>query len=173
MDRVLHALNKAALYVGGLSILCITLLGGADILSTFIFDQPIHAVYEATQTLMVMSVFLGLGMVHLNRSYICVDLGFDAMPRLGKRFSELVSLLLMLLFFGALAWRGWSQALSSWRIGEYSTGIIAFPIYPARFALAIGSTIAVACCIVDLLKGGRFRKPQDLAAREKGELSAS
>lgn len=173
MDRLFYGLNKVALWIAGLSILSITLLGAADILSTLLLGQPIHSVYEGTQTLMVMSVFLGLGMVHLHRAYISVDLGYDALPALGKRISELLTLLLMLCFFGALAWRAWAQAISSWRIGEYAAGIVAFPIYPARFALAIGATLAIACCVADLLKSGRFRRPQGLAKREHGDLSAS
>jgi TRAP-type C4-dicarboxylate transport system permease small subunit len=173
MDRLLHAVNTTALWIGGVSILGITLLGSADVLSTLLLGQPVHAVYEGTQTLMVMAVFLGLGMVHLHRSYVSVDLGYDRLPSAGKRISELATLLLMLFFFGALAWRGWAQALDSWRIGEYSAGIIAFPIYPARFALAIGSTLAIVCCLTDLVQGARFRRPRDLPARKEGELSAS
>ena len=172
MDRLFYALNKVALWVAGLSILGITLLGAVDILSTLLLGQPIHSVYEGTQTLMVMSVFLGLGMVHLNRSYISIDLGYDALPALGKRISELLTLILMLCFFGALAWRAWAQAFSSWQIGEYAAGIVAFPIYPARFPLAIGATLAIACSVADLLKRGRFRRPQNPAKREVDSLSS-
>lgn len=158
IERYLNLINRAALAIGGLGILGMTLLGGLDIVSTLLFSRPIHAVYEATQTLMVITVFLGLGAVHLNRSYICVDIGYDALGPAGKRLSEALSLILMLVFFSALAWRGWHVALQSWRVGEYSSGIVPFPIYPAKFALAIGCTLAVLCCLFDLARGARFRR---------------
>jgi TRAP-type C4-dicarboxylate transport system permease small subunit len=171
ISAILHRVNQAALALGGLSVLAMTLLGGADILSTFIFNKPVHSTYEATETLMVIIVFLGLGFVHLNRAHICVDVGYDQMNGFFKRISEIVTLALMLLFFTALAWRGWQQAFYSFRIGEYSAGLVAYPIYPARFALAIGATLAVLCCIGDLIAGGRFRRPQPIAERARREMS--
>lgn len=173
IDKLIRAINGVALVMGGMAILAMTLLGGADIIATFILGKPLNAVFEATQTFMVIAVFLGLGAVHIHRSHICVDVGYDMLPKAGKRISELITLLLMLAFFSALASRAWTNALQSWKVGEYSSGIIAFPIYPAKFALAVGCTIAVLCCVVDLLRGGRFRKPTSLEAREHGDLAAS
>ncbi len=158
IDKILYRLNLAGLFIAGLAILVITLLGGADIISSAIFGRPIPAVFEATQTLMVIATFLGLGMVHLRGSHISADIGYDAMPETGKRISEAVTLIMMLAFFGALSWRGWEAAMKSWHIGEYSPGIIQFPVYPARFALAIGCSLALLCCVSDLLRGGRFRR---------------
>jgi TRAP-type C4-dicarboxylate transport system permease small subunit len=155
-------LNRALLFVGGLAILGMTLLGGLDIITTFLVNRPVPGVFEATQTLMVLAVFLGLGMVHINRAYISVDIGYEAMPKAGQRMSEALTLLLMLAFFGALAWRGWGNALNSWRVGEYTSGIVQFPIYPAKFALAAGCTLAALCCVVDIVGGARFRKPHSL-----------
>jgi TRAP-type C4-dicarboxylate transport system permease small subunit len=162
LRRLLHRTSQAALLVGGLAILAITLLGGFDILFTALLGRPIHGVFEATQTLMVITVFLGLAAIHINRSYIGVEVGYDLMPRWGKRASEALTLILMLGFFGTLAWRGWGNAVHSWRIGEYTSGIVQFPIYPAKFAIAIGCTLAVICCLVDLARGARFRKGDDL-----------
>lgn len=156
IDRALDILNNAALWVGGLAILAITLLGGLDIISTFAFGQPIHTTYEATQTLMVLAVFLGLGMVYQNRGHISADIGYRALPPIGRRAADFLTLLLITGYFGALAWRGWQGAIRSWSIGEYSAGLVAFPVYPAKIALAVGATIAVMCCLADLLRGRRY-----------------
>jgi len=166
--RLLYRINMAALFVAGLSILAISLLGGVDILSTLIFSRPIHATYEATQTLMVIAVFLGLGMVHLHRSYISVDLGYDLMGRRAQRVSDIVTLLMMIVFYATLSWRGWQSAVHSWEIGEYSSGIVPFPVYPARFALAFGCTLALVCAAADLMRGGRFRD-RFVTDEERGE----
>lgn len=170
--RLLNRISRAALLVGGLSILGITLIGGFDIIATQVLGRPIAGVFEVTQTLMVIAVFLGLGAIHLDRSYISVEVGYDALPRLGKRLSEALTLLLMLGFFGVLAWRGWSNALQSWRVGEYTSGIVQFPIYPAKIAIAIGCTVAVACCLLDLATGARFRKTSHLPDEDRS-MSAS
>lgn len=171
MKSRFYQLNQLAAWFAGLSILGMTLLGGADMFSTLLFHKPVHAVFEATQTLMVMVVFLGLGLVHLNRAHICVDVGYDLMPRPMKRISDLLSLLFLGVFFGALAWRGWQAAVHSYAIGEYSPGIIAFPLYPAKFALAIGATLGVACVVHDLLLGGVFRQKKAHKDLDLAEMS--
>jgi TRAP-type C4-dicarboxylate transport system permease small subunit len=156
IDRILHLLNTAALWIGGVAILAMTLLGGFDILSTLVLGQPIHTTHEATQTLMVLAVFMGLGMVHQNRSHISVDLGYHILPRIGKRLADLLILMLIAGFFGLLAWRGWQAAIRSWNIGEFTSGLVRFPVWPARFALATGASLAVLCCVLDLLRLRRY-----------------
>ena len=171
--KMFYRFNRITLFIGGLAILAITLLGGFDIIMTAIIGRPLHGVFEATQTLMVIAVFLGLGMIHLDRAYINVEVGYELLPPRGKRLSEALTLLLMLGFFSALAWRGWSNAIHSWRVGEYTPGVVQFPVYPAKFALAVGATLAVICCLIDLFSGAHFNKSDNLEKRGEKELSAS
>lgn len=149
----LSAINTAALWIAAACIFGMTMLGGLDVLSTAFLGEPIHTVVEATEAMMVMIVFLGLGMVHQNRLHIAADLLPGLLPPLGRRILHYVALVLMLAFFAMLAWRGWLSAQRSWRIGEYAAGLVAFPIYPARIALAAGATLAALNCLSELIFG--------------------
>ena len=164
VEAFLHRVNKAGLVLSGLAILMMTVLGGLDVLSNALFGLPIAGTYEATETLMVFTVFLGLGYLHQDRAYVAVDIFYWRMPARGRWLVDVLTLVLMTLYFSAIAWKGWSKALESWRIGEYSAGLVQFPIYPARFSLAIGVTTAVICCVLNLIQGGRFRNEQPTAA---------
>lgn len=161
IDSVLKKLNVALLFIGGLAILGIVLLNAADVISTLVLRQPVHSVYEGTQTLMVIAVFLGLAAVHQNRAYIAVDVAYVKAPKWFRNFVDVLTIACMIAFFGIMAWRSWVAAINSTRIGEYSVGIVLFPIYPAKILLAVGVTLALLCCLADLLNGGKFRRGHD------------
>ncbi len=161
IDLFLHRLNMALLFVSGLAILGIVVLGAADVISTIVLRQPVHSVYEGTQTLMVIAVFLGLGAVHQNRAYIAVDVIYTRTPKWFQGAVDVLTLICMIVFFGVMAWRSWVAAISSTRLGEYSVGIVLFPVYPAKIALAAGVTLALLCCLADLVLLGRFRRGHD------------
>lgn len=161
LDSIINKLNIALLFIGGLAILGMVVLNAADVISTLVLRDPVHSVYEGTQTLMVVAVFLGLAAVHQNRAYIAVDVIYVKMPKWFQNFVDVLTLLCMLIFFGIMAWRSWVAAINSTRIGEYSVGIVLFPIYPAKILLALGVTLAFLCCIADLLNGGKFRRGHD------------
>lgn len=163
MTSLLALLNKVALWLSGLAILAMTIIGGLDVIGYAVFGHPIPGAYESTETLMVVVVFLAFGLLHQNRAYISVDLLYRRVGARGQRALDIFTLLLITLFFVVVAWQGWLLAWRSWEIGEYSVGLVGFPIYPSKFALAIGASLAVLACLVDLARGGAFKKPADAA----------
>lgn len=157
-NRLLRQINKITLWTAGFAILAMTLLGGLDVIGTVLLGYPIAGTYEATETLLVLSVFLALGFVHQERAHIAVDLFYWRMGTRSRWAIDVLTLVAMAYYFAVIAWEGWIKALESWQTGEYSVGLVQFPIYPARFALVVGASLAVLNCLVDLLEGGRFRR---------------
>lgn len=160
MVRVLGALNGGALVLASASVLLMTLLGGLDVLGTALLKRPIPTTYEATETLMVLVVFLSLAHLQRTRSHIAVDVVFTRMPPSLKRVIRAASHALAFGFFGLVAWKGWELAWQSLAVGEYAAGLVAFPLYPSKFALAIGATLAAVQALYDLVIESR-----DTAAR--------
>lgn len=154
---LLTVLNRAALAVCALAILSMTLLGGLDVLSTALFNQPIPGTYEITEMLMVVTVFLALGHLHQERANIAVDILYERFGFQTQRMADYLALILTGTMAGLMAWRAWDLALRSWQIGEKSVGLIQFPVYPSKFAFAIGCTLLTVCCLADLFKGRDLR----------------
>ena len=127
------------------------LIGAADIIGTKLLDQPLPGAAELTEALMVLGVFLALAHTQARRQHINVDL---VTTRLGPRTRHALDLLALLLTLGVLvliAWCGWVLALTSLRIREYASGIIQFPVYPSKLALAVGATLMVLQALVDVV----------------------
>ncbi|WP_378759052.1 TRAP transporter small permease [Microbaculum marinum] len=157
VQRALEWLSTVCAWVAGLAILCIAILGGLDVLSTVFLGRPVDSTVEGTEALMVFSAFMALGILHQRRSYISVDLFYLMFPRAGRKALDVLALVLTGIFFGLIAWRGWIAAFESLAFREFSNGIVAIPLYPSKFALAIGMTVGTLWCILDLARGGRFR----------------
>lgn len=157
LRSILDLLNSAALAICALAILSMTLLGGFDVISTALLGRPIPGVYEMTETLMVVTVFLALGYLHRERAYISVDVLYQQFGFRTQRLADYLSLLLIVVMFGLVSWRAWDMALRSWRIGEYSVGLVQFPIYPSKFAFAIGCSLLVVSCLADIGRGRDLR----------------
>ena len=148
----LRHLNQAALAAAGASILVMTLIGGIDVLTSALLGKPIPTVYEATETLMVMVVFLSLGHLQIENGHIAVDFVQRRLPLIGRRIVAMASQLTALTFYSLLTWQAWLMATESWRIREYSVGLIQFPIYPSKFAVVVGAALAVLCSVAQLVR---------------------
>jgi TRAP-type C4-dicarboxylate transport system permease small subunit len=133
------------------------LLGGLDVLSTVAIGTPLAATVEGTEVLMVIGAFMGLGVLHKRRAYIAVDLLREHSGRGLRLALDWLTLLLMGGYFGLIAWCGWKDAFQSLAVREFSNGLVQIPLYPSKFALATGMSIAVLWCVVEMLKGGLFR----------------
>ena len=151
IHSIMQRSNRVTLWTGGLAIFLMTMLGALDVIFMALFGQPIHSTVEMTETLMVAVVYLGLGTVHEKRQHIATDLIYERFPRKVKDFAQVFILLMMTLTFALLTWNGWLAFIKSFRVKEYSVGIVQFPIYPTRFLLAMGVTIALIWCLVDLV----------------------
>ncbi len=148
--RLLKRLNAAALAIAGMSILVMTVLGGADVIATALMGKPIPAVFESTAALMVMVVFLCLGHLQLTGENIAIDMLPRRLGPRSKRVQGSLSQAIALAFFATLAWQAWEMAADSWSIHEYSMGLVPFPVYPGKFAVVAGAVLTTLCCAARL-----------------------
>ena len=148
-------LNRIGAAIATVSVLLMTLYGGLDVLSDLIFDQPLPGMYEATEMLMALVVFLAFASLQSRRGNINVDIFFRLAKISTQRRLIPLSGFVGLLFFGFMAWQAWIMAWHSFSIREYSQGMVAWPVYPAKFAFAIGVTMMVAQLLKDLVADTR------------------
>jgi TRAP-type transport system small permease protein len=162
MARLVARLGALSMGLAGASLLLMTLLGALDIIGTKFFSRPIPGAYEATEALLVLTVFLALAHAQAAGQHIAVDLVVERLRGVPRRVVQVLALALTLGVFAVIAWRGWVLGLSSLAIREYASGIIPFPVYPAKLALAVGATLMVLQTLLDLV--GTARGERDIVA---------
>lgn len=147
LDRV----NEIGAVISGIALLLMMVMGAMDVFLGKVFNTPIPGTFEATEALMVVSAFLAIAYNQQVRGHIKVELFTSRMsPRLQLKF-EAFNYFLSAVFFFLLTWQGWRFGLESLRVGEYESGLIAFPVYPAKLLLALGLTLMTLQCLRDLV----------------------
>lgn len=145
--KPLLRIEKVAAGLAGFCVLLMMLIGGADILSTLVLHSPIPSAYEVTETLMVAAVFLALALSHRENKQIRVELITERLSPSVRRVFGLISELASLLVYALIFWFGWGAAWTSLVIGEYSSGLIKLPLWPAKMALAGGALLMCVACV--------------------------
>ena len=144
-----YGLAFAGSFLAGLCVLTMMAVGAIDIIGTAFFGLPLPGAYEGTATLLVASVFLALALSQAEGRTIRVELLLERLPRRGRAGFDVLAHALTAVFWGFVAWYGWSIAVESTRLGEYTSGAINFPVWPAKVCLAAGATLLVAQALWD------------------------
>lgn len=142
-------LNRLAALLAASAVLVMMLVGVADIVATRFFNRPIPGTHELTETMMVAAIFLSLAIAQAQGRQVRVELLVDRLaPRARAAFGVLADVA-SLAAFALIAWYGWRAGIKATAIGEFTSGQIPFPIWPAKLCLAFGATLAVVQCAID------------------------
>lgn len=152
VEQAVPLVRWAAL-LAGLAVLAMTVVGAVDVLGTLLLGRPLPGAYELIQTLLVGAVVLPMALAQQQGRHIRVTMFLDLMPEPARRGLDIFNALLTLILFALIAWFGWSMAIESTRIGEFTQGLIPFPVWPAKLALATGATLMAMQSMLDLTGG--------------------
>lgn len=148
--------NRALASVSGLAIGLMMVVGAADIVLTNIDlvgmdSRPVPGASEFIATMMVVAIFLGVPLAQQRRGHIQVDLVTRRLPTGLRRACSVLQHGLSLAMFAGIAWFGWKTTAHAFGVGEFAAGSYNLPLWPARMALALGATMMVLQCLLDLL----------------------
>lgn len=147
----MSALARMGLGLAGLSTFLMMVIGAADVLSTYLLNQPVPAALEMTESLMVVVVFMALAYTQSRRQHIAVELLYRRFPRSIQRGVTVLAGVLGAVIFGLVAWQGWLLFWQSWVIREYASGIVLFPVYPSKACFALGASLMTIQVVREVL----------------------
>lgn len=140
ISHLVERLSWLTVLMGGVGLLLAMIFGVVDVIGSY-FNHPVPGAYEFTESVMVLVVFGGLTYAQIRRKHIRVELLYGRVrPRLQSAM-DLVAGSAAILFVSLLLWQGVGEAGYSWGIKEATSGLIRFPLYPARFLLVFGSAL--------------------------------
>ena len=151
MRKIINWMVRWSAFAAGLCMLLMMIVGTIDVIGSKLFNSPLPGAFELTETLMVGATFLAIALTQSKRLHIAVDLFTSHLKPTTRIKFDFFSYLCTFLFFFIIAWQGWVFGIKSLQILEYESGIIPFPIYPSKLALAVGATITCLQCLMDLM----------------------
>jgi len=151
MRNAIKALNKCAIYISALILCCLLLLITADVFFSNLFYVFIPGVFELTQLLTSMIVFLAIAYAYNNKKHVVSDVLCKVFPHSSKRIILSVSSsLLSLVTIGVVC-----RFILRLALGQISQGgstmILNIPLWIASMIGALGMLLFALSVIGDLV----------------------
>ncbi len=152
VERALTASRRALGLGTGAALLVIMAAISLDAVLRYTIGRPITGVLEGVELLLVFAVFASLAQTQADHGHIAIGVVTE---RLGTRARAALLAFTSLLGLGLFAMMTWATGELSWRswqMGEYSAGLIAFPIYPSRIMVSLGCLLLSLQLALELLR---------------------
>lgn len=157
--------------VSALAITFLALLITAEIVMRAVSGVSITGLYEISELILVVIVFLGLPQAEVAEDHVRVVLVVERFrPRVAGVIRG-VALLASGAFLGWMCVALAQKAVVSVSTGEFRPGLIDFPIWPARIVAAVGVALIALVCLEKGLKLVLGRPVvRDAPASESGSI---
>lgn len=159
--QVLHVCAIVAVLVG-------VLFGAYQIFSLEILGTPVAGAVEFISALMVVIIFGGLARTQAIDAHITVDLVYQRFPQRVQVIAEAVAKVLLIVFYTAVAWRGFLSAQRATEIDERSQGGWAFPTAPFKWFVFAGA-LAMILTVLTRYRVVQPTDPTELAVQRNAE----
>jgi TRAP-type C4-dicarboxylate transport system permease small subunit len=143
--------TRIALLVCELGVVVMAGYSFADVSGRFLFHRPLGGTIEICGLLMVAVVFLSLASCQAEGRHMRVDFLFPWMSKRVRAVADSIACVCGIMVCGLVAWCSIIPAWYSWTIGEVSMGLIAFPVYPAKFLVVVGAVLLGVQLLLDLV----------------------
>jgi TRAP-type C4-dicarboxylate transport system permease small subunit len=122
----------------------------ADVGNRLLGNGSLAGAFELAAMLLVMVVFLGFAYAERTETNVRVTLGTSRMPHAVARVVRLLGGVVSTIVVAVFAQATWGQALVSIERGEFTQGIVDFPVWPTKLVIAIGFTFLTVECVLGL-----------------------
>ena len=154
MEAAIHSARRVAhwgLWFGGVLVLLAAILIGIDVLMRKFFSASIGGADELSGYALALGTAWALAATLIERAHIRIDSLYVLLPRRLRFALDVVGLVLLIAFFGLIAWHGWSVVAQSWVAGSRSQSALQTPTVIPQFVWLLGLIVFVAIGILLLM----------------------
>ena len=139
------------LWFGGALVLLAALLIGIDVVMRKFFNASIGGADELAGYALALGTAWSLAAALVERAHIRIDSLYVLFSRRLRFVLDVAGLVLLVLFFGLVAWHGWSVVAQSWTAGSRSQSALQTPTVIPQLIWFVGLAGFVAIGIVLLV----------------------
>lgn len=144
-ERGLNKVVDVCAFIAGISLTIMMLITAADVIMR-LFGTSIIGAYELVEFLMGITVPLALCYCEKHREHICVDLIMQKFSVAVRRWTDLVTSILVLLLFITIAIMCWVNVYGVYE-DQLTSSVLLLKVWPYTIPSAIGFTILFLQCI--------------------------
>ncbi len=156
-DTTTGLLSHAGANLATLALFLIMVTTTVDVVSRNFFDRSVPGIIESSEVILVAGAFLGLAYGQRTKSHVVTTVLIERVAPGPARVLRIIGLLLLALYIGFASAFSASRAYQSFVGGEVRFGLIEFPQWPARAAIAVGFFLLLLEILRDLSNTARGR----------------
>jgi len=151
--KIISAVNQWMASISVVIIFIMMVSISADVALRFLADSPIVGVVELNRTLLVVVVFFTIGYAQVRKQHINVEFIINKLSRRRKTLIMVLNTTLALVVIALITYGAIKTAYISTAEGEYEVGLLNYPIWPGRIAMAVGLFVLCFQYISDIASG--------------------
>ena len=141
-------------WLSAATLALMTLLTFVDVLGRELLSAPIAAKVEATELIMGLTVFLGIGLTTFMRGHTRVDIVISHLPPRWRGALDGVTYAVSIVFVALICWRLADYALAQRGKGDL-TQIWEIPLWPVTVAMVLCSVVMLAALAIQWVEAIR------------------
>jgi TRAP-type C4-dicarboxylate transport system permease small subunit len=154
MEALMQGARRVAhwgLWFGGALVLLAAVLIGIDVVMRKFFSASIGGADELAGYALALGTSWALAAALVERAHIRIDSLYVLFPRRLRFALDVVGLVLLLAFFGLIAWHGYSVVEQSWTAGSRSQSALQTPVVLPQSIWLLGLVVFLAIGILLLV----------------------
>jgi len=169
LKRLDGLMTKWVGVVGGFSTVIMFSFMSVDVIARYFLNASIAWLYEVTEYLMVILIYLGLAYCDTVDGHISIDFILVSLPNRIKKIIQIINHVLMLVFMVLLTRQAWVLFEESWRLHRGNIGAAHTPVAPSQFFMLVGCFVFALHLLVKLIGIVRGEKVNCEKMTEEGE----
>lgn len=149
---LLRSLTRAGSWFGGALILIAAVLIGIDVVMRKFLATSIGGADELAGYALAIGTAWSLGATLVDRAHIRIDSLYALFPARVRLALDIVGLLVLIGFFGLVAWHGFGVVEQSWVSGSRSQSALETPTVIPQFVWIVGLASFVVVGLVLLVR---------------------
>jgi TRAP-type C4-dicarboxylate transport system permease small subunit len=154
MKKIMSVIDHLSLYavaIAGLSLVLMLIVETLNVLGRELY-VPLPCALEASESLLVLSVFLAVAYVALNWGHTNVIILTMRLPQKVQKLLDAFAHFFAFVVYGILVAGAWIEAFKQTALLEMRIGVFRFPIWPFRILFAVGLTLLVLQSLSNTIK---------------------
>lgn len=164
LEGLIRRLATIGVVAGGVLLLGVSLLVIVEITLRKFFGTSIQGVDEISSYAMALSFAWAMPFAILDRAHIRIDVIHIILPERMRAWFDLGSAVVFFLYMAILSYFCIDLALTSYRDGTRSDGLLAVPIAVPQWIWATGLAVSTLVILYLIFKAGRALMAADFAS---------
>jgi len=148
--KLIEKISKLFATISAVCLFIIVFVTVFDVGGRILFNRPVYGTLGTIRTLLVFVIFFSLPFAQVSKTHIRVEFILQKMNKYKRHLLLSFGLIYNILIVGFLTYGCIRVAQKSFMMKEKLSGIMNYPVWPGRYAVAIGLFLLSLQYLVDI-----------------------